>query len=56
MPEQPPERQRPNLEAVRETMQERDEELEAAREAEEEFEQDPSRNPDDPNIEGLKGG
>ena len=56
MSERSEERPGPDIDTVRETMQERDEETEDAQAGAEEFEQDPSRNPDDENLEGLKGG
>ncbi len=54
----------PNLDRVRQTMSERDEEVspepsgenEGEETAEEVFLDDPSRNPDDPNLDALRGG
>lgn len=47
------ERPTPDTDTVREVLDERDTEIEEA--AREEFEDDPSRNPDDENLKGIKG-
>jgi hypothetical protein len=43
----------PDSDTVRETLSDRDKEIKEA--AKEEFEDDPSRNPDDENLKGIKG-
>jgi hypothetical protein len=43
----------PDTDTVRDTLGDRDEDIK--KEAEEEFEEDPSRNPDDENLQGIKG-
>jgi hypothetical protein len=43
----------PDTDTVRETLDDRDKEIKEA--AEEEFEDDPSRNPEDENLKGIKG-
>ena len=47
------ERPAPDTDTVRKEMSDRDKEIEEA--AHEEFEEDPSRNPDDENLKGIKG-
>lgn len=44
----------PDTDTVRDTLDERDTEIEEA--AREEFEEDPAREPDDENLKGIKGG
>ena len=43
----------PDTDTVRDTLSDRDEEIKEA--AKEEFENDPSRNPEDENLKGIKG-
>jgi hypothetical protein len=53
MDKQSEERPAPDIDTVRDTLSDRDKEIEEA--AQEEFEDDPSRNPDDENLKGIKG-
>lgn len=53
MNEESEQRPTPDSDTVRDTLSDRDKEIKEA--AHEEFENDPSRNPDDENLKGIKG-
>jgi len=53
MDREPEQRPAPDTDRVRQTLSDRDKEIED--EAKEEFEDDPSRNPDDDELKGIKG-